>query len=121
VRETENNQVICKTIITTTSGGDSPEQDITIPGRLRLFAFSAVGKDAGASILFFKNGNVNGEIIANIPTLRNVGWGAYQGLYNFGKDGILFPDGLFVQNAKVDNGTSPDRVFVSASFFYQGA
>ncbi len=114
MKKTERNQVTCKTITNFATTGSRK-----ITGRLRLFEFSSTNDQAGGDVLFLKNGNRSGEIIAPILTPRNVGWGVYQGLYNFGKDGILFPDGLFMDFSLAD-GTSY-KTFVSASFFYQGA
>ena len=114
MKKTERNQVTCKTITNFASTGS-----ITIPGRLKLFAFGSTNNNSGGDVLFLKNGDRSGEIIAPIVTQRQIGWGVYQGLYNFGKDGILFPDGLFMDFSIADS--TSYVTFVSASFFYQGA
>jgi hypothetical protein len=105
-------QLICKSFNT-----KSADATISIPGRLRLFGFHSVGNSANPILLHLKNKNRNGEVIARLTNEYEGVWGAFKCVYNFGPNGILFSDGLFL-----DTNNSGGTYFISnSSFFYEGA
>ena len=108
-------QLICKSFNT-----GSADATISISGRLRLFGFHSVGNSANPNLICFKNENRSGKVIASLVTEREGYWGAYKCIYNFGPNGILFPDGLFLDTN--NNSNSGGTYFMSnSSFFYEGA
>ena len=108
----DENQLSCKSFDT-----KSADATISISGRLRLFGFHSVGTVVGANAtIIFKNKDRSGDVVAVLGREPEGRWGAYKCVYNFGPNGILFPDGLFVDTKNTTAG-----YITNSSFFYQGA
>jgi hypothetical protein len=104
-----SNKIVCKSFDTRSTGAT-----ISISGRVRLFGFHSVGRTTGMKNIEFKNKDRSGEVIASIVTEKNGYWGQYECVYNFGSNGILFPDGLFI-----DTQNTSLQYISNSSFFYQ--